>query len=176
MGVPLPVDGLAADDSACESDDVGRLTARARRTCGAFQRRRTFFSSDEETSDDAFAVRANAKPTPRRARATRANPRVPRKGTKANPIRIGKMKQVFNGTAMMTEGMLRREHLMLNKRGKIVSKKASESASRRFATTDTAFKTVHLAVADERARLNAQNAKKFILVEANPLRRRPHGF
>ena len=41
---------------------------------------------------------------------------------------------------------------------------ASESVSRRFATTDTAFKTVYLAVADERARLSAQSAKKFNLV------------
>ncbi len=91
------------------------------------------------------------------------------KGAKAKAkakIRIGSVKEVFYGTAMMTKGGLCRKHLMFNKRGKIVSKKASKAASHRFATTDTTFKAVHLALAKERVQIkrSTPSAGKFILV------------
>ena len=44
--------------------------------------------------------------------------------------RIGSRAQVMHGTAKMTGGGLTKKHLKYNKRGKIVSKKASKSAKK----------------------------------------------
>merc|ERR1719453_1157835 len=45
---------------------------------------------------------------------------------------VGKKASVFRGTKMRTRGGLKREQLMKNKRGKVVSKKASANGSRRY--------------------------------------------
>jgi hypothetical protein len=45
---------------------------------------------------------------------------------------IGSKADVFNGTATRTSGGLRREDLMINRRNKIVSKKAYEAALARY--------------------------------------------
>lgn len=50
---------------------------------------------------------------------------MPRFGTKA---------QVWEGTARMTSGLLRRDDLMLNNRGKVVSKRAHANAVNRYAS------------------------------------------
>lgn len=47
---------------------------------------------------------------------------------------IGSRRQVWNGTKLKTAGGLTRDKLMPNKRGKIVSRKASETATNLFVT------------------------------------------
>lgn len=46
--------------------------------------------------------------------------------------RFGSKAEVFNGTAKSTTGGLTKSDLVLNKRGKVVSKKASERARARY--------------------------------------------
>lgn len=46
---------------------------------------------------------------------------VEQKGGKTRKVKYGSRRQVFNGTAEMTSGGLRREHLIKNERGRIVS-------------------------------------------------------
>lgn len=45
---------------------------------------------------------------------------------------IGSKAEVFNGTATRTSGNLRRDDLMINRRNKIVSRKAYEAALARY--------------------------------------------
>jgi hypothetical protein len=45
---------------------------------------------------------------------------------------IGSKAEVFNGTATRTSGNLRKEDLMINRRNKIVSRKAYEAALNRY--------------------------------------------
>ena len=44
--------------------------------------------------------------------------------------RIGSRRQVMNGSALKTAGGLRKKDLMLNKRGRIVSRRKSAAAKR----------------------------------------------
>jgi len=48
--------------------------------------------------------------------------------------RFGTKAQVWEGTARMTSGLLRRDDLMLNNRGKVVSKRAHMNAVNRYAS------------------------------------------
>lgn len=45
-------------------------------------------------------------------------------------ILFGSRAQVWHGTAYKTKGQLKKEHLMMNKRGRVVSKKKHNTAKR----------------------------------------------
>jgi hypothetical protein len=56
------------------------------------------------------------------------------KGGKTKKNKIGSRRQVFNGTAERTTGGLRKEHLMKNGRGRIVSTKRHTNMKNRIKT------------------------------------------
>ena len=70
-----------------------------------------------------------AKRVTRRRRATRRS--VARKPRKPKMI-IGSMRRVFKGTADKTKGGLKKADLMMNKRGKVVSKKMNKNAIKQY--------------------------------------------
>ena len=107
-----------------------------------------------------MAVRPRSRTTRRRRRTARrrtarraATPRAPkrrstkkRRATKRRAVRrrtvrkakkpvVGKMWQVWNGTREKTVGGLRKKDLLMNKRGKVVSKRQSKNAQKRMKTT-----------------------------------------
>ena len=55
---------------------------------------------------------------------------IQQKSTNSNNLRIGSRRQVMNGTAKITGGRLTKRQLKYNKRGKIVSRKASRAAKK----------------------------------------------
>lgn len=55
--------------------------------------------------------------------------------------RVGSRAQVMHGTAKMTSGGLMKKHLKYNKRGKIVSKKASKTAKKLNKLVKAGYKT-----------------------------------
>ena len=63
---------------------------------------------------------------------TKSEPEV--KGGKTRKIKVGSRRQVFNGTAERTSGGLRKEHLMKNGRGRIVSTKRHTNMKNRIKT------------------------------------------
>lgn len=80
------------------------------------------------------ARRARVPKAPKRRRTTRrSRKRVTRKRAARKPrIKYGSMRRVFKGTADKTKGGLLKKDLMMNKRGKIVSKKQHTQAAKRF--------------------------------------------
>ena len=68
---------------------------------------------------------------------------VKRKSSKKKEIkqRVGSRAQVMHGTAKMTSGGLMKKHLKYNKRGKIVSKKASKTAKKLNRLVKLGYKT-----------------------------------
>merc|ERR1712080_689378 len=56
--------------------------------------------------------------------------RKPKKVTKK--MMTGSYRQVWNGTKTFTKGGLTKTHLMLNKRGKVVSKKSGAAGKKRY--------------------------------------------
>ena len=51
--------------------------------------------------------------------------------------KYGSRRKVFNGTAEMTRGRLRKDDLVKNNRGRIVSRKRFDNAKKRFGGGDT---------------------------------------
>ena len=94
------------------------------------------------TARRSVARRAATPKAPKRRRTARrttrrAAKRVTRRRTVAKKPRkpktiIGSMRRVFNGTADKTKGGLRKSDLMMNKRGKVVSKKMNAKAKKQF--------------------------------------------
>lgn len=61
---------------------------------------------------------------------------VEQKGGKTRKVsKFGSRRQVFNGTAERTSGGLRKEHLIKNERGRIVSAKRHTTMKQRHTTT-----------------------------------------
>merc|ERR1712087_168989 len=75
--------------------------------------------------------RRRSRRSARKARKTRAKRRTVRKAR----IKYGSMRKVWNGSCDKTKGGLMKKDLMINKRGKVVSKKQSMSKSKGFKKT-----------------------------------------
>lgn len=80
------------------------------------------------------ARRASVPKAPKRRRSTRrSSKRVSRRrAARKARIIVGSMRRVFKGTAGKTKGGLVKKDLMMNKRGKVVSKKQHAKASKGF--------------------------------------------
>merc|ERR1719290_439370 len=66
------------------------------------------------------------------ARRVKRNIRKRRVKRKTKKSQTGTMRRVWNGTAMYTKGGLMKKDLCINKRGKVVSKKAMLNGKRAF--------------------------------------------
>ena len=78
-----------------------------------------------------MAVKVAARKAVRKATKPMAPKRVARKAKKiTKKSQTGSMRQVWNGTRTYTKGGLTKASLMMNKRGKVVSKKASAKAKK----------------------------------------------
>lgn len=64
----------------------------------------------------------------------------PKKTTSTKTKTVGSRVQVLNGTAQRTAGGLTKNDLMLNKWGRIVSKKRYEAAMKRWKSVEEIFK------------------------------------
>ena len=78
----------------------------------------------------AVTPRAPKRPRSRRS-VRRASRKVSRK-TRKPKMKVGSMRRVWSGTCDKTKGGLTKKDLMVNKRGKVVSKKANKSATKNF--------------------------------------------
>merc|ERR1719410_543960 len=76
------------------------------------------------------ARRASKPKAPKAARKA-SKPRKPKRVTKK--MQTGSMRQVWNGSKTYTKGGLTKSNLMLNKRGKVVSKKTHAFGQKAFA-------------------------------------------
>ncbi len=81
----------------------------------------------------ATARRASVPRAPkRRSRKRVSRKRVTRRAVRKPKKIIGSMRRVWSGTADKTKGGLVKKDLMINKRGKVVSKKSSVQGAKRF--------------------------------------------
>ena len=80
------------------------------------------------------AKRARVPKAPKRRRTTRRSRKqvTRRRAARKARIKFGTMRRVFNGNADKTKGGLLKKDLMMNKRGKVVSKKQHAKASKAF--------------------------------------------
>ena len=109
-----------------------RRSSKARRTR---RRRARRASTPRAPRRRRSKSRARRVRTPKRRASKRraVAKRTARKAKKPKkPKKVGKMWQVFKGTRERTAGGLKKKDLMMNKRGKIVSKKASANAQKRM--------------------------------------------
>jgi len=93
------------------------------------------------TARRSVARRAATPKAPKRRSARRATRRAAKRVTRRRTVAkkprkpktiIGSMRRVFSGTADKTKGGLRKVDLMINKRGKVVSKKMNANAKKQF--------------------------------------------
>ena len=107
-----------------------------RRSTKARRRRRTRRASTPRAPRRRISKRRSRKvKTPKRRASKRraVAKRTVRKAKKPKKAkRVGKMWQVWKGTRERTAGGLKKKDLRMNKRGKIVSKKASANAQKRM--------------------------------------------
>ena len=82
----------------------------------------------------ASTRRARVPRAPKRrvSRKRVSRKRVTRRAVRKPKKKIGSMRKVWNGTADRTGGGLIKKDLMINKRGKVVSKKSHASGAKRF--------------------------------------------
>ena len=76
-------------------------------------------------------------------------------GMRGGAVKVGSYRQVYNGSAMKTSGGLKKEDLMMNKRGKIVSKRKHEAGLKRFKENKLKPRS-----REEMAKLRMMRAKK----------------
>ena len=113
-----------------------KATRKARRaaTPKAPKRRRATRRATRRAARKAVTPRAPKRKTTRRTarKAKRVTRRKAAKKPRKPKTIIGSMRRVFAGTADKTSGGLTKKDLMMNKRGKVVSKKANKSGAKQF--------------------------------------------
>merc|ERR1712072_674894 len=109
-----------------------RAATRRARVPRAPKRRTTWERATRRAARRASVPKAPKRRTTVRRRSKRSARRVTIRRVRKPKIPVGSMRKVWNGTADRTGGGLLKKDLMVNKRGKVVSRKSAAHGKKRF--------------------------------------------